>query len=276
MKAFRLLLVTAMSLAMICSTGLAAEPTKMPLKNRAAQPKPIASTQNKVSATRKMLIEKKQVFRDDIERVLQTYEEKLATEAADNALTKIMYEWDLTSKAKLDESERELADIRSEIQQFRRWIDEDSRGLALARAETQQTSDWLGPLRKFQGKAILASYGGSADWSLADAGKIANFFLARFGHTLPVSAMGQSETHDRMGLDHSEAMDVALRPDTKEGQVLMAYLRKAGIPFIAFRSKLRGWATGAHIHIGRLSPKLDQIRQWSAQLHAEEKNPDDG
>jgi hypothetical protein len=274
MKIFRLLLITAMSLAMICSTGVAAEPTKMPLKNRGAQPKPIASTQ--VSATRKMLIEKKQHFRDDIESVLQTYEEKLTTEAAENALTKIMYEWDLTSKAKLDESERELADIRSEIQQFRRWIDEDNRALALARAERQQTSDWLGPLRRFQGKAILASYGGSADWSLADAGKIANFFLARFGHTLPISAMGQSETHDRMGLDHSEAMDVALRPDTKEGQALMAYLRKAGIPFIAFRSKLLGWATGAHIHIGRPSPKLDQIRQWSAGLHPEGKNPDNG
>ena len=275
-KTFRLLLTTVMSLAVICSTGLAAGPTKTPAKGRVAQPKPVTSTQNKVLATRKMLIKKKQLFRDDIESVLQTYEEKLAIEAADNALTKIMYEWDLTSKAKLDESERELADLRSEIQQFRRWIDEDNHALALAGAEKQQTSDWLGPLRKFHGKAILASYGGSADWSLADAGKIAKFFLARFGHALPISAMGQSETHERMGLDHTEAMDVALRPDTKEGQALMAYLRKAGIPFIAFRSKLRGWATGAHIHIGRPSPKLDQMRQWSAQLHTEKENPDNG
>ena len=223
-----------------------------------------------------MLIEKKQLSRDGLESVLNTYEEKLDSEAAEYEITKIMYQWDLTSKAKLDESERELADIHSEIQQFRRWIDEDSRALALAGAGSQQNSDWLGPLRKLQGRTILASYDGSADWSLADAGKIAKFFLARFGQALPISAMGQSETHARMGLDHTEAMDVALRPDTKEGQALMAYLRKAGIPFIAFRSKLRGWATGAHIHIGRPSPKLDQIRQGSAQFRAEEKNPDNG
>jgi hypothetical protein len=30
----------------------------------------------------------------------------------------------------------------------------------------------------------------------------------------------------------------------------MTYLRKAGIPFIAFRRAIAGSATGAHIHIG--------------------------
>jgi hypothetical protein len=276
MKICRLILVTAMSLVVICSTGFAAGPAKSPSKVRVAQQRPATSTQKKLSARQKMLIEKKQLSRDAFESVLETYEEKLESEAADNELTKIMYEWDLTSKAKLDESERELADIRSEIQQFRRWIDEDNRALALAGAERQQDSDRLVPLRNLHGRTILVSYAGSADWSLADAGKVAKFFLARFGHALPISAMGQSVTHDRMGLDHTDAMDVAIRPDTKEGQGLMAYLRKAGIPFIAFRSKLRGWATGAHIHIGRPSPKLEQVRHWSVDFHTEEKNPDNG
>jgi hypothetical protein len=31
-------------------------------------------------------------------------------------------------------------------------------------------------------------------------------------------------------------------------------LRRAGIPFIAFRSAVAGAATGAHIHIGQPSP----------------------
>jgi hypothetical protein len=73
--------------------------------------------------------------------------------------------------------------------------------------------------------------------------------------------MGQSSTHDDMGFDHRDAIDVAVRPDSEEGRGLMAYLRKAGIPFIAFRNKVRGMATGAHIHIGRPSLRIAQVKQ---------------
>jgi hypothetical protein len=45
-------------------------------------------------------------------------------------------------------------------------------------------------------------------------------------------------------------MDVAVHPDNCEGRALMEYLRRAGIPFLAFRNKVAGSATGAHIHIG--------------------------
>jgi len=55
-------------------------------------------------------------------------------------------------------------------------------------------------------------------------------------------------------------MDVALHPDSDEGRSLMAYLRRAGIPFIAFRSAMPGSATGAHIHIG-----LPSIRTMAAR-----------
>jgi hypothetical protein len=49
-------------------------------------------------------------------------------------------------------------------------------------------------------------------------------------------------------------MDVAVHPDSAEGHWLLSYLRRAGIPFIAFRSAVAGAATGAHIHIGQPSP----------------------
>jgi hypothetical protein len=275
MKAIKVLLITGISVMILCSTAFSAGPSKKPANSRVAQAKRLTTAQKKLLATREMLIEKKQLSRDRLESMIETYEEKLASEASDNEITKIMYAWDLTSKAKLDESERDLADTRSEIEQFRRWIAEDDHALALAGAKDQQSSNRLVSVGSFHGRTMLISYAGSADWSLVDAGKIAKFYLARFGHALPISAMGQSTTHERMGLDHSDAMDVAVRPDTTEGQTLMAYLRKAGIPFIAFRSKLRGWATGAHIHIGRPSPKFEQASQ-SAHLHAVEKRPDQG
>src|SRR5262249_33531034 len=97
----------------------------------------------------------------------------------------------------------------------------------------------------------------SADWSLDKAEKIKDFFLKKFGHDLPVSAMGQTETHDRLGFDHHEAMDVALSPDSREGRTLIGYLRQTKIPFIAFRRKLAGSATGPHIHIGNPSQRLE-------------------
>jgi hypothetical protein len=103
--------------------------------------------------------------------------------------------------------------------------------------------------------ATLVRFNGGAHWSLAEAPKIEKFFLQMFGHALPVSAFGQTATHDRLRFDHRNAMDVALHPDSSEGKSLLAYLRQAGIPFIAFRSAVPGAATGAHIHIGNPSVK---------------------
>jgi hypothetical protein len=71
-------------------------------------------------------------------------------------------------------------------------------------------------------------------------------------------------------------MDVAVSPDSEEGRSLMAYLRTAGIPFIAFRNKLRGWATGAHIHIGRPSLRIEQMKQSSVRQSPPQKRPDRG
>jgi hypothetical protein len=97
----------------------------------------------------------------------------------------------------------------------------------------------------------------SADWSLEKTEKIREFFVKKFGHDLPVSAMGQTETHDKLGFDHHEAMDVALNPDSREGRTLIGYLRQMKFPFIAFRRSLAGAATGPHIHIGNPSHRLE-------------------
>ena len=81
--------------------------------------------------------------------------------------------------------------------------------------------------------------------------------------------MGQSPTHDRMSLDHREALDIALQPGSTEGRELMLYLRKTGIPFIAFRGQVRSMSTGAHIHIAgrrRGLSKLSNDRRGRPQM----------
>jgi len=106
----------------------------------------------------------------------------------------------------------------------------------------------------------VVRYAGTGAWSLADADTVLQFFVRRFGRPLPVSAWGQTVVHDRLGLDHHDAFDVALLPDSAEGRALMAFLRSEGIPFVAVRSRLRGLSTGAHIHVGPESDRLPRPR----------------
>jgi len=95
-------------------------------------------------------------------------------------------------------------------------------------------------------------------WSLADSKKVENFFFTKFGRPLPTSAFGQSDIHDRWGLDHRQGLDVGLHPDSREGIVLVDFLRSEKIPFLVFRHAIPGVATGAHIHIGRPSHRYSR------------------
>jgi hypothetical protein len=78
----------------------------------------------------------------------------------------------------------------------------------------------------------------------------------QFGASLPVSAMGQTAVHRAMGFDHSGRVDVALNPDSAEGEWLRTFLTVKRIPFFVFRQAIPGKATGAHIHIGPVSTHL--------------------
>lgn len=117
---------------------------------------------------------------------------------------------------------------------------------------------------------LVESLKSSADWSLEQAEKVKEFFVKKFGRALPVSAMGQTSVHDHLRFDHREAMDVALSPDSKEGRALIGYLRQTGTPFMAFRRKIAGVATGPHIHIGNPSPRLEPGREIDAHQGEEE------
>ena len=111
-------------------------------------------------------------------------------------------------------------------------------------------------LGSYSETSSLVRFNGAAGFTVAEVAKIERFFTSTFGRGLPISALGQTATHDRMRFDHHNAVDVALQPESREGQSVLNYLRQAGIPFIAFRGAVPGAATGAHIHIGRPSPRL--------------------
>ena len=103
----------------------------------------------------------------------------------------------------------------------------------------------------FQGRTTLAA---------TDMTALETYFAEQFRRALPVSALGQTPVHDRLGFDHRHALDVALHPDSEEGRSLIAYLRRERIPFLAFRGAVPGASTGAHIHVGQASPRIQPVR----------------
>jgi hypothetical protein len=112
------------------------------------------------------------------------------------------------------------------------------------------------PVNGFSESTDATRFNGGFKWSLKEAPRIERYFTQSFGRPLPVTALGQSETHNRLGFDHHDAMDIAVHPDSTEGKALIRELRKMGVPFIAFRGAAPGASTGPHIHVGRPSGRV--------------------
>ena len=90
--------------------------------------------------------------------------------------------------------------------------------------------------------AMIRSDGNGA-FSLGDLTPIQAQFEKKFHHALPISAMGQTLTHQLLGLDHKNRVDVALSPAQPEGVWLLALLDRLHVPYLAFRSAVAGAAT---------------------------------
>ncbi len=231
-----------------------------------------------MAATRALLIERMKASRQKLRDSLPHYESEIEKQSADYELKKQMYEARTASFSEVEESGRRLANTQQTKDQIEHWITEDDIALALTPEAAEEQSEKLGPLPPggFDRTASYIRYNGTGAWSLADTSKIAKFFLTHFGHSLPISALGQSPTHDRMSLDHRRAVDVPISPDSVEGRGLMAYLRRNRIPFIAFRRRIPSMSTGAHIHIGPPSPALIEVRHHAVPASTSEGTAEGG
>ena len=232
--------------------GRAQENRKRPPARPAQQ---MAPTEAELERLRADVIEKMKESRSSAEKLLVLHEEEKKKLGEEYERRKELYRQGLIARVELYQTERALGEAIVRVDEDKRWISESD--ITITEATTRDALLALPRLGigGYSESAGFIRFNGGALWSLADAPKIEKFFAQTFGHALPISAFGQTATHDRLRFDHRNAMDVALHPDTKEGQSLMAYLRQAGIPFIAFRGAMAGAATGAHIHIGNPSVK---------------------
>jgi hypothetical protein len=198
-------------------------------------------------------------YRATLDPVLEIYERELARQTGLAQIRQDLFERGALSASDLEDGRRALASAQKDVDDTRRFMADADR----MATEVRMAAGSLPPLKTggYEESADLIRFNGPAIWSLArDTPKLQQFFMARFGRALPVSAFGQTPLHNRMGFDHHNALDVALHPDGTEGRALMSYLRGAGIPFIAAWGAIRGSASGAHIHVGQPSARFTARR----------------
>lgn len=164
----------------------------------------------------------------------------------------------LISRVQVEEKERAVADARSKVEATKKQMADADTQIAAMLAESEAEKTIAKNLRLARRSLVRTTafirYNGNASgWNLGEAWKVQRFFSETFHRELPVAVFGQGAIHDRWRLDHRNSMDISLHPDTAEGQALLAFLQKNGIPYLAFRAAIPGTATGPHIHIGRPS-----------------------
>ena len=167
-----------------------------------------------------------------------------------------LFDEGLISKRELEDSHRVVDQAQARVEEVRLQITKADTQVAETLLEVE-TDKQLAKARIPRGGLVQSTsfirFNGATTWLLSNAGTIQGFFQQRFHKPLPIAVFGQGEIHDRWRLDHRNAMDISLHPESAEGQALMDFLRGTGIPFSAFRSAIPGTATGPHIHIGRPS-----------------------
>lgn len=189
-------------------------------------------------------------------RMLLVYEKDQATLRTEVIRLRKSFQHGQIAKDQVVEAEQSFVTALKRVHELRHTVTEADIAITEAILGEKVLRMPVLPVGGFTQTAELTRFNGGFNWSIKEAPRIERFFTQTFGRSLPVTALGQSQTHNRLGFDHRDSIDVGLHPDSAEGRTLIDYLRKSGIPFLAFRQALPGAATGPHIHIGRPSARL--------------------
>jgi hypothetical protein len=215
------------------STGLGQEPTILKKDRQDSATRELNELDKKMPAYRKLysegIISKKemQAFKQKFEDLSQSQREN-RTEAA---------------------QQNDIVDISYRSSRSNRSMSVKSKSGSRVVASVQRNK------RSYSTKSVVYKSKGSMIEDQTLQGLKAYYYKA-FQEELPISAMGQSATHDRFGWDHSGRVDVGLHPDSERGQEVMNYLREHNVAYIGFRASVPGCSTAPHIHIGLPSSRL--------------------
>ncbi|HEX5081662.1 MAG TPA: hypothetical protein VFY40_06435 [Blastocatellia bacterium] len=206
--------------------------------------------------SRANLLSASSAYRASLEKLLelQRQDESRALELV--AKRKELLAMGVIAKREYDDGERALLEVQGKVAEtIGRLAEVDHMVAEVSAAEELAKASAAGG-RLHSRSGLVIRYVGASRWMLSDLAKVDAFFRLKFAKPLPVSAAGQTATHNQLGFDHREAVDVAVHPDSAEGQALIGYLASQGVSFIAIRGAIPGSATGAHIHIGQPSKRI--------------------
>ena len=232
-----------------------------PASNGQTTKVPASTTTSATTATSE-LVKSTETAKSAAEDLLKLQEESVTKLTASLAQLRELFNEGLIAKVELDKAEQDLAAAKTNVEQTQNQIAGATQlAVEIKRAQEFASAVKAQPLVKpvlksinMSGATVMRSESGH--WSLANLSQVEQFFSQSFGHLLPISTIGQSATHNRLGWDHRNSVDVGVHPDSAEGRALMSYLQISGIPFLAFRAAIPGVATGPHIHIGFPSHRL--------------------
>ncbi|MGB9179943.1 MAG: TolC family protein [Pyrinomonadaceae bacterium] len=230
-------------------------------QTKSAQAKP----SDELARSRDEFVKATKEYKKSLEQLIAIYEKNVSKAEEKSKQMKELYAQGIVSKHEMEEAERAVLTAQAKVTESKQQMVAADTQVAemLVEEKAMEQMARLAPVPK--GKLVQTTsyvrYNGGGAWSLSDAWKVQSFFMQNFKRQLPISTFGQGVIHNRWGLDHRNAMDVGVNPDSAEGQALMAFLRSNGIPFSAFRAAIPGAATGPHIHVGRPSHRTSPAMQ---------------
>jgi hypothetical protein len=202
------------------------------------------------------LEQRTRAYQELLARLLDLEEQAVARAMATAVRYRTLHAERLVARRELESAEQAVADAQSRVDETRKRLADSGRIVTEAQAlHHRATLPTLSPGEERATPDVI-EHGGARPWTLAQVASLDQFFAERFRRSLPVSALGQTSLHDRLGFDHRNAVDIAVHPDSVEGRALLDHLRAQSIPFLAFRGPLSGVSTGAHVHVGPPSPRI--------------------
>jgi len=226
---------------------------KKPQTKKPSTPAPVISETEKL---RNEYVETTKEYKASLERLLALYKTSVKKAEDRRDKSNALFKDGLISRTQFEEAEQALASEQLKVSGVEQQMKDADTQIAqtLLEVDSEKQMARLAPSKTGLVKTTsFIRYAGAGGWVLSQAPRIETFFQQTFKRPLPIAVFGQGAIHDRWRLDHRNAMDISVNPNTAEGQVLMDYLQRNGVPFSAFRGAIPGVATGPHIHIGRPS-----------------------
>ena len=240
-----LLIILALTLV---TSGFSQKRAKTTKTN--AAPAPVSE----VSKLRDQYVAATKEYKASLEKLLALYQGSVEKAEQRHEKSQKLFADGLISQHDLDESQRVVADAKLKVVTVQQQIATADTQIADALIEVDADKQLAALGSRRRGGLVKTTsfirFNGAGHWLLSQSTAIEAFFQQNFKHPLPIAVFGQGAIHNQWRLDHRNAMDISLYPDSAEGQALINFLQSNGIPFSAFRGAIPGVATGPHIHIG--------------------------